>query len=94
MFSHSTPSIPLDETYTDFSIEKLFAEYKKAITELTIDESERLKIKNDKLQKEKSEAEKEKQRYAELLGDYTNFKDETKSYFDELERKINQKNKN
>jgi len=41
MFGHS---IPLDETYADFSIESLFNEYKKAIPELTIDDSERLKI--------------------------------------------------
>jgi len=55
MFSHSTPSIPLDETYTDFSVEKLFEEYKKAIPELTIDDSERLRINNERLQKEKHE---------------------------------------
>jgi len=57
MFSHSTPSIPLDETYTDFSVEKLFAEYKKAIPELTIDDSKRKQAELDKALKEKSELE-------------------------------------
>jgi len=47
MFGHSTPSIPLDETYADFSVESLFNEYKKAIPELTIDDSQRLKFKNE-----------------------------------------------
>ena len=64
MFSHSTPSIPLDETYTDFSKKSLFEEYKKAILELTIDDSERLRFKNERLQKEKSEME---QKNVELL---------------------------
>jgi len=47
MFGHSTPSIPLDETYADFSVESLFNEYKKAIPELTVNDSERNKIKLD-----------------------------------------------
>ena len=51
MFSHSTPSIPLDETYTDFSKNSLFEEYKKAISELTIDDSERLRFKNEQQSK-------------------------------------------
>ena len=53
MFGHSTPTIPLDETYVDASIEKLFEEFKKVIPELTIDDSERLKFKNEKLGKRK-----------------------------------------
>ena len=44
MFSHSTPSIPLDETYTDFSIEALLDEYQKAIPYLTISEKERQEL--------------------------------------------------
>lgn len=66
MFSHSTPSIPLDETYTDFSKMNLFEEYKKAIPELTIDDSERLRFKNKKLVKEKSEVKKLEKRIEEL----------------------------
>ncbi len=57
MFGHSTPTIPLDETYVDASIEKLFEEFKKVIPELTIDDSERLKFKNEKLEKENTEIE-------------------------------------
>ena len=37
MFGHSTPSVPLDETYLDVSVEKLFVEFKKVIPELTVD---------------------------------------------------------
>ena len=58
MFGHSTPSIPLDETYADFSISSLFEEYKKAISELTIDDSLRKQSKLEKIEKEKSELEK------------------------------------
>jgi len=50
MFGHSTPSIPLDETYADFSTESLFVEYKKAIAELTISETERQRAEIEKLQ--------------------------------------------
>ncbi len=57
MFAHSTPTIPLDETYLDPTIEKLFAEYQKAIPELTISSDERQKIEVKKLQKEKTELE-------------------------------------
>ncbi|WP_081470652.1 tyrosine-type recombinase/integrase [Nitrosarchaeum koreense] len=59
MFGHSTPTIPLDETYVDASESKLFKEYKKAILELTIDDSQRKQILLDTALKEKSELEKE-----------------------------------
>ncbi len=72
MFSHSTPSIPLDETYTDFSVEKLFTEYKKAIPELTIDESirlkEEIKIKDGVIQKQESEKDALIKDYGERLA--------------------------
>lgn len=65
MFGHTTPSMPLDETYLDVSDEILFEEFSKAIPRLTIDSSERLEAKNQKLQNEKTElervVEKEKQ---------------------------------
>ena len=47
MMGHSIQTIPLDETYNIPDVEKLFTEYKKAIPELTIDDSERLKFKNE-----------------------------------------------
>lgn len=65
MFGHSF-TIPLDETYLDPTLEKLFENYKKAIPELTIDEAERLRIKNEKLVKEKSEVKKLEKRIEEL----------------------------
>jgi len=57
MMGHSIQTIPLDETYNIPDAEKLFIEFKKAIPELTIDDSQRLKFKNEKLEKEKSELE-------------------------------------
>jgi len=79
MMGHAIRSIPLDETYLVPSIEKLFTEYKKAITELTIDESERLQVKNKKLEQEKSELEitraemEEMKRDVRLIKKYSKF---------------------
>ncbi len=58
MFGHTTPTIPLDETYLDASDENLFKEFRKAIPNLTVDSSERLRVKNQQLQNEKSQLEK------------------------------------
>jgi len=58
MFGHTTPTIPLDETYLDASDEILFTEFSKAIQNLTVDSSERLRVKNQQLQNEKSQLEK------------------------------------
>ena len=73
MFGHSTPTIPLDETYVDSTIDKLFEEYKKAIPELTIDVSERLRMTNQKLEREKSELEEKEKGEStsnrQLIGD-------------------------
>jgi integrase/recombinase XerD len=66
MFGHSIPSIPLDETYADFSVESLFKEYKKAIPELTISDSERLTIRNEKLEMEKKESENQSTKIKDL----------------------------
>lgn len=66
MFGHSTPTIPLDETYLDVSIEKLFVEFKKVIPELTIDESERLKIKTEQQSEKISELEEKSSRIDDL----------------------------
>ncbi|MEX0855400.1 MAG: hypothetical protein WD018_06520, partial [Nitrosopumilaceae archaeon] len=66
MFGHSTPSIPLDETYMVPSIEKLFEEYKKAIRELTIDDSKRKQVELDIIKKEQDEFEQTKERLKNL----------------------------
>jgi len=87
MFSHSTPSIPLDETYTDFSVEKLFEEYKKAIPELTVDDSERKQALLNQAVKEKSEFEEEKIKHDKLAKDFEEFKEEMKSYIKEIGKK-------
>jgi len=87
MFSHSTPSIPLDETYTDFSVEKLFEEYKKAIPELTIDDSERKQALLNKTLKEKSKLEDQNQKYSKLENDFYEFKQQMSTFIDQMEKK-------
>jgi len=86
--------VGLESSYERYEEEEFerFPEYQKAIPFLTISDEERIRLENEKLIEEKSELEKEKEKYAELLDDYSNFKDQTKSYFDELEQKINKKN--
>lgn len=64
--------VQLDGAYYKPTKQKMFEAYKKAIPELTIDESERLKIKNNKLQKEKSNLEKEKWKVTKLEQDMQN----------------------
>ena len=58
MFGHTTPTIPLDETYLDVSDESLFKEFTKAIPNLTVNSSERLRVKNQQLLQDKTELEK------------------------------------
>ena len=48
----------LDGTYLQPSMEECYREFFKAIPDLTVDDSERLRIKNEKLQEEKNELEK------------------------------------
>ena len=69
MMGHTIKSIPLDETYLDPTIEKLFEEYKKAIFELTVDESQRDKIKIEKLEQEKSELQITREELEEVRRD-------------------------
>jgi len=71
LMGHSV-TIPLDNVYLDLTTERLFEEFKKAIPELTIDDSERLKINNENLQKEKSDLENEKQKVTKLEQDMQN----------------------
>ena len=91
MMSH-TGLLKLDKNYFHAHWKELVEEYLEAVPALTISSEERVKAENRRLRKEKSVVEKEKQKYAELFEDYMNFKDETKSYFDEFERMINKKN--
>ena len=58
MFGHTTPTIPLDETYLDVSDDSLFKEFTKAIPNLTVNSSERLRVKNQQLLQDKTELEK------------------------------------
>lgn len=53
MMGHSFV-IPLDDAYLTPSLEQLFDEYKKALINLTVDDSARIKIEKEKLEQEKS----------------------------------------
>lgn len=55
MMGHSI-TVVMDNVYLDPTLEQLFGEFKKAIPELTISDSERLKIKNETLEMEKKES--------------------------------------
>jgi len=88
MFGHSTPTIPLDETYVDPTIDNLFEEYKKAIPELTIDDSERLRIRNNVLEKDKSELEKSDVAIKQLEKKLENNDAKWVKLFEDLEKKI------
>jgi len=57
--------VQLDGAYYKPTKQKMFEAYKKAIPDLAIDDSERLKIKNEKLEKEKSELEKKNEELLE-----------------------------
>lgn len=83
MMGHSV-TVALDNVYLDPTVEQLFKEFKKAIPELTIDESERLKIKNNKLQKEKSNLENEKWKVTRLEKKM----DDVNVILDELQKRI------
>ena len=67
MFGDSTPSIPLDETYADFSVESLFKEYKKAIPDLMVDQTQKQELKIKQLEVEKSELQTIKEDNAKIL---------------------------
>ena len=57
MMGHST-TVQMDNVYLDPTTDMLFKEYKKAVPELTISNSERQKVKINQLESEKSELEK------------------------------------
>ena len=60
MMGHSV-TIPLDNVYLDVLKEKLFAEFRKAIPELIIDESQKIKMELEKEKNEKSELLRERE---------------------------------
>jgi len=56
----------LDGVYLKPTLQEMFEEFKAGIIDLTIDDSERLRLKNEKLEKEKSELQKLEKRIEEL----------------------------
>jgi len=65
LLSHSSKLIPLDTIYFNPNIDTLFLEYKKLISLLTIDDSDRLLVENQSIKVERSEYEKIKQKLEE-----------------------------
>ncbi len=92
MMDHSVKQEP---SYNKPTKEELFEEYKKAIPELTIDDSERLRIKNEKLRKEKGESISNRQLIDELQTQLVQLQFELKAittsvqtkYADELQQR-------
>lgn len=66
MMGHSFV-IPLDDAYLTPSIEQLFEEYKKALINLTVDDSARIKIEKEKLEQEKSQVNQQRIENEKLL---------------------------
>lgn len=66
MMGHSFV-IPLDDAYLTPSIEQLFDEYKKALLDLTVDDSARIKIEKEKLEQEKSLVHQQREENEKLL---------------------------
>jgi len=88
MFGHSTPSIPLDETYADFSVESLFNEYKKAIPELTVNDSARKQVQLDQMKDSLASQEELVERIKAELREENK---EKQAYLDKEQEKINNK---
>jgi len=64
--------VNLDSVYLSPTENDLFEEFQKGIPDLAINDSERLKIRNQQLEKEKSELEKEKWKVTNLENDMKN----------------------
>jgi len=84
----------LDGVYYNPTLEKRFEEYKKAIPELTVDDSERKQALLNQAVKEKSELENEKIKHDELANDFEEFKEEMKSFIKEIREKENSNSEN
>jgi len=69
--------------------EQLFDEYKKAIPELIIDDSQRKQVELDQMKQNQSEFEKEKIKQVKLTKDFEEFKEEMKSFIKEIREKEN-----
>ena len=67
--------------------EQLFDEYKKAIPELIIDDSQRKQVELDQMKQNQSEFEKEKIKHDKLANDFEDFKEKMKSFIEEIREK-------
>jgi len=82
LMGHST-TIPLDNHYGTFSPESIFAEYKKAIPELSISQEWKL---NEELKQSKQEIDITKDKLIEELKSNKKELDDFKARFDSMEK--------
>lgn len=86
LMAHNSKEIKLDTRYLDPPIEKLFAEFRKAIPELTVNPKERQALKIKEQQEEIAELQQTKQTVTELEIKYRQRDETMKAMQDELER--------
>lgn len=70
LMGHSV-TIPLDNNYLNPNIDKLFVEYTKVITALTIDDNARLRTKNQELAKSAKASKEQLEEIKEFMGAFT-----------------------
>jgi len=75
----------LDGTYLQPTLEECYKEFFKAISDLTIDDSERLRVTNQKLEREKSELQKIKEDNAEIREKFADLKEVSNRLVDWIE---------
>jgi len=90
MMGHSV-SIPLDDSYLDASLDKLFDEFKKAIPYLTVDSSARKQAQLDKVNEEKTELQKKVDEIEKLKELRKQDKDDLETFKEEMMDKISQR---
>jgi len=89
----------LDGTYLQPTLEEYYKEYFKVISDLTIDDNERLRIRNNVLEKEKSELEKSdvaikqlKKKLAKAESKWDNFMDNLMEGWEKIDEEYKNKN--
>ncbi|MGI0046842.1 MAG: tyrosine-type recombinase/integrase [Nitrosotalea sp.] len=88
LMGHSSKLIPLDTIYHTPSKEVLFLEFKKAISDLVIDDGEREKVKRISLEKKVNELETEKDKHiAELEAKHRETQEQIKGLYELLGEK-------
>ncbi len=89
----------LDGTYLQPTLEEYYKEFFKVISDLTIDDNERLRIRNNVLEKEKSELEKSdvaikqlKKKLVKAESKWDNFMDNLMEGWEKIDEEYKNKN--